>query len=123
MKKLFIFAAFILFFSSCSSDDEMRNNPYLADLNFVLQIDLNLPQYNNLNFPAYADLRDNARSFSDIATYADWAPFNLAAPGQEPARVAGAVVSGGYFELFGVAPLLGRTLLPSDDRERATSAR
>ena len=51
MKKLFIFAAFILFFSSCSSDDEMRNNPYLADLNFVLQIDLNLPQYNNLNFP------------------------------------------------------------------------
>ena len=73
---------------------------------------------NNLNFPAYADLRDNARSFSDIAAYADWTPFNLAAPGQEPARVAGAVVSGGFFEVFDVAPLLGRTLLPSDDLER-----
>ena len=73
---------------------------------------------NNLNFPAYVDLRENARSFSQIAAYSDWAPFNLAAPGQEPARVAGAVVSGEFFELFGVAPLLGRALRPSDDVDR-----
>ena len=51
MKRTLIFTAFILFFASCSSDDELRDNPYLADLNFIFNIDLNLPQYNNLNFP------------------------------------------------------------------------
>jgi hypothetical protein len=73
---------------------------------------------NNMNFPAIADLRDHSASFSQVAAYQDWAPFNLAVSGQEPARVAGAVVTGDYFNLFGVPPLLGRYFLPSDDVER-----
>lgn len=73
---------------------------------------------NNLAFTSYSDLRDNASSFSHIAAYQDWAPFNLAAAGQAPLRVSGAVVTGDYFNLFGVSPLLGRYLLPSDDVDR-----
>jgi hypothetical protein len=35
----------------CSGDDELRQNPYLPNLNFSLQLDLSLPEYNQLNFP------------------------------------------------------------------------
>lgn len=73
---------------------------------------------NNLTFPHITDLREHASSFSHISAYTDWAPFNLATPGHEPARVSGAVVTGDYFNLFGVPPLLGRYLLPGDDVER-----
>lgn len=45
----------VLLFSailSCSTADENRNNnPYLVDSNFTLNINLGLPEYNNLNFP------------------------------------------------------------------------
>ncbi|MEX0900306.1 MAG: ABC transporter permease [Gammaproteobacteria bacterium] len=73
---------------------------------------------NNMNFPAYVDLRDGAKSFAQVAAYQDWAPFNLGVMGEEPARVSGAVVSGEFFNLFGVPALLGRTLVPSDDVDR-----
>ena len=36
---------------SCEPDDEIRKNPYLTDVSFRLNINLNLPEYNNLNFP------------------------------------------------------------------------
>ena len=44
---------FTLFFTSlgCSSDDDMRRNPYLPPLNFSVNFDLSLPEYNQLNFP------------------------------------------------------------------------
>ncbi|HRQ65296.1 MAG TPA: ADOP family duplicated permease, partial [Xanthomonadaceae bacterium] len=80
-----------------------------------------MPQM-NLAFPNFVDLRDGMSSFSHVAAYQDWSPFNLAGAGLEPARVAGAVVTGEYFNLFGVPPLLGRTLLPADDGERGAHA-
>lgn len=85
----------------------------------IFRVDESGKPNNNMNFPAYADLRDHASSFSHIAAYTDNAPFNLAIGNGEPVRAAGAVVTGEYFNLFGVAPLLGRHLLPSDDLERA----
>ncbi|CAN5129698.1 hypothetical protein BH23BAC2_BH23BAC2_04950 [soil metagenome] len=50
LKNLFFFSA-LLFLFSCSPDDELRNNPFLTDISFRLDINLNLPQYNSLNFP------------------------------------------------------------------------
>lgn len=73
---------------------------------------------NNLSFPHVADLRDNASSFSHIAAYMDWGVFNIARAGHEPQRVPGAIVTGDYFNLLGVQPILGRHLLPSDDIDR-----
>jgi len=37
--------------ASCDPDDEIRNNPYLNEVSFRLDINLNLPEYNGLNFP------------------------------------------------------------------------
>lgn len=50
-KKLFIFTMSLLLLA-CSDDDDFRtDNPNLVELRFTLQLDLNLPQYNNLQFP------------------------------------------------------------------------
>ncbi len=46
---LLISLLFVCF--ACSDDDELRHNPYLPNLKVVLQLDLDLPQYNQLNFP------------------------------------------------------------------------
>jgi hypothetical protein len=38
--------------AACSPDDgPSRQNPYLPDISFRLSINLNLPEYNSLNFP------------------------------------------------------------------------
>ena len=52
MKKTLLYLLLTFSFSGCSDDDELRiNNPNLPDLHFTFQLDLNLPQYNQLNFP------------------------------------------------------------------------
>jgi nitrite reductase/ring-hydroxylating ferredoxin subunit len=51
MKKFFYSLCLLPLLWSCSGDDEIRNNPYLPDLNFSVRFDLSLPEYNNLNFP------------------------------------------------------------------------
>jgi len=38
------------------------------------------------------------------------------ADGDRPERVRGTMVTSGFFPLFGVSPILGRTLLPSDEK-------
>ncbi len=59
MKRFFslIFLNFLLL--GCSADDELRNNPYLPDLNFSFQLDLNLPEYNSLRYPGNAFVTRN----------------------------------------------------------------
>lgn len=59
MRKVLLFLSFCPLFLGCSGDDDIRNNPYLADMNFSFQIDLNLPQYNELNFPGNSIIIDN----------------------------------------------------------------
>ena len=51
MKRISPIFLLILTFLSCSSDDELRRNPYLPHLNFSINFDLSLPEYNQLNFP------------------------------------------------------------------------
>ena len=51
MKPFFTINFLIPLLFSCSGDDEIRNNPYLADRNFSVRFDLSLPEYNQLNFP------------------------------------------------------------------------
>jgi hypothetical protein len=50
--KLLILSLVIFLLSACSQDDELRyNNPYLPNESFRLNLNLGLPEYNNLNFP------------------------------------------------------------------------
>lgn len=50
MIKRFFLLVMIFGLTSCNPDDEVRNNPYLNEISFRLDINLNLPEYNNLNF-------------------------------------------------------------------------
>ena len=51
MRKIFLYLLLSLPFLGCSGDDEIRQNPYLQDISFTARFDLNLPEYNSLNFP------------------------------------------------------------------------
>lgn len=51
MKHIFLIFLLILTCLGCSSDDDLRQNPYLPHLNFSVNLDLSLPEYNQLNFP------------------------------------------------------------------------
>jgi predicted permease len=60
--------------------------------------------------------RRNAKSFETMAAYSGWkAPDNLTGVG-DPQRVRTVSVSGDYFKVLGVAPMMGRTILAQDDQ-------
>jgi putative ABC transport system permease protein len=61
----------------------------------------------------YVDWRRDSRSFASLAAYDTFAA-NLTGRG-EPERLRAAGASGDFFATLGVQPLLGRTLLASDD--------
>jgi nitrite reductase/ring-hydroxylating ferredoxin subunit len=48
-----IFSLFVLIASSCSSDNNVgRNNPYIPNYSFSIEINMNLPMYNSLQYPS-----------------------------------------------------------------------
>ncbi|HEX7242174.1 MAG TPA: ABC transporter permease, partial [Longimicrobiaceae bacterium] len=63
------------------------------------------------------DLRERARSFEGITAY-DYADFTLTGSG-EPEQLEGHVVDASFFPMLGVRPVLGRGILPADDRSGA----
>jgi putative ABC transport system permease protein len=68
--------------------------------------------------PIWEQIRERQHELFDGAVAWSGADFDLAAGGEEK-RVNGLFVSGSFFEVFGVAARLGRTILPSDDRWHA----
>ena len=66
------------------------------------------------SYPDYLDWRAQSSSFESMAAY--WnGSFTLTGV-DEPERISGEWVSAGYFELLGVAPIQGRTILADEDR-------
>jgi putative ABC transport system permease protein len=65
--------------------------------------------------PELADYRAGARSLAAVAEYSSAVPFTLVGSDGEPQRARVAVVSGNYFDVMGLAPVLGRLTRPSDD--------
>jgi putative ABC transport system permease protein len=59
------------------------------------------------------DYREQNHVFSDVAEYHSMT-FTLLGS-KDPERVVTGVVSGNYFDVLGVKPLLGRLLIPADD--------
>src|SRR5262249_13135039 len=66
------------------------------------------------SYPDYLDWKSQSVPFEGMAAYSD-ASFTLTGI-EEPERISGEWVSAGYFELLGVAPLAGRTILADEDR-------
>ncbi len=63
------------------------------------------------SYPDYVDLRDNSHSFSGMLAYHD--DFMSITGAGRPERIYGALTTSNYFEVLGVRPILGRTLLPT----------
>jgi putative ABC transport system permease protein len=88
----------------------------------LVQVGLNKPdvrrgsysdRYNSVTNPIWEQIRDRQQAFSGIFA---WGPanFNLAPTGEaRPGR--GLWVSGDFFNVLGVRPLMGRVLNPGDD--------
>jgi putative ABC transport system permease protein len=66
------------------------------------------------SLPDFADWREQSRSFESMAA-ATRKGFILTG-GQEPERLIGAAVSADFFSMFRVRPVLGRGVLPEEDR-------
>ena len=66
------------------------------------------------SIPEIADWRELNRTLTDVSA-ADQISLTLRA-GDEPERVAGEMVSSGYFTLLGARAERGRTFLPEEDR-------
>ena len=76
--------------------------------------------YSTSAYPDYLDFRAKNEVFSDILAYS---PSIGAVKAGDRSRMAlGEVVTGNYFQVLGVVPALGRTLLPDDDRPGAPRA-
>lgn len=70
-----------------------------------------------LSYLDFADLRANTKSFSGLIGYHDdWISIT---GGAQPERIYGVLASADYFEVLGVQPYLGRTLISTRANERA----
>jgi nitrite reductase/ring-hydroxylating ferredoxin subunit len=54
MQKYLFFLFSILFLTSCDKGSFNNNNPYIPNYDFRVEIDTNLPSYNQLQFPGSA---------------------------------------------------------------------
>lgn len=88
MKKIILIlsVAFLLF--SCGNDDQRRhNNPYLTSPVINLQLNLNLPEYNQLNFPGNSIII-TSQGIRGIVIYnidnSQYAAFELSDPNHIP---------------------------------------
>jgi putative ABC transport system permease protein len=69
----------------------------------------------SMSIPKFAEIRQ-VDCFDSVAAYDFMGPgMNLSGDGT-PEQVRGVHVSEGYFRVFGVAPMLGRTFTPEEDR-------
>jgi predicted permease len=75
--------------------------------------------YPQLTNPLWEQLRDHQQAFSNIAAWSDM-EFNLARGG-EVRFARGLMVSGEFFNVLGVTPVLGRAFSAADDRRGCAS--
>lgn len=78
------------------------------------------PGFRGVSYPEYLDWRAGARSFADMAAYAE-APLIVGDDTQGAERAAGAFVEWQTFALIGQGPIIGRGFRPDDDREGAAA--
>jgi predicted permease len=71
------------------------------------------------SYQDYADLRDNSKTLAGLLAYHD--DYVALTGNGRTQRIYGALTSANYFEVLGVKPILGRTLLPSMSNESAAS--
>ena len=87
MKKTAFLLIISFLFTACSGEENYRKNPYLVDLNFRFQLDLSLPEYNNLNYPGNSYVTRNY-GINGVVVYnlnnSQYMAFELTDPNQVP---------------------------------------
>ncbi|HJU75583.1 MAG TPA: ADOP family duplicated permease, partial [Gemmatimonadaceae bacterium] len=73
------------------------------------------PGQANLTFsvPEVRDLREGAPSFAGIAEYSSWGVVHQTKDG--PEEIPAGLVTGNFFDVMGLSPVIGRLTLPGDD--------
>src|SRR6201993_779903 len=71
---------------------------------------------NNFSMPIYIDVRDQARSFSGVASYDELVPASIGGKG-EPERVWGQAATANYFDVARPGMTFGRGFLPSEEHQ------
>ncbi len=69
------------------------------------------------SWPSYVDERAQASGFAALAGYSDYFSYTVETPSSGPVLLDSVRTSDNFFDVFGVHPLLGRTFLPSEERE------
>src|ERR1700744_651907 len=69
---------------------------------------------NSFSWPTYADVHDQAKSFSGVAAYYELLPASIGGKG-EPERVWGQAATANYFDVARLGMTLGRGFLPSEE--------
>ena len=74
-------------------------------------------QYSSGSFPypTYCDFRDQATGFSDVFAFSELSNMTVVTNGMA-FSAAGLMVSGNFFDGYGAQTLIGRPILPRDDR-------
>ena len=72
----------------------------------------NSSHYRSMSYLDYRSYRDQAKELSGVLAYGR---VSLALGGANAARVDGQLVSGNYFDLLGIRPVIGRAFLASED--------
>jgi macrolide transport system ATP-binding/permease protein len=78
--------------------------------------------WGGFSYPNYVDLREQNKSFSDLCAWAEASAgissgeSRNAGESERAEVIWGELVSGNYFDLMGVKPVLGRGFLPEEDR-------
>ena len=98
MKKILFALVLSIPFLGCSSDDNAReSNPYLVDLNFRFQLALDLPEYNQLQFPGNS-FTTYSRGIKGVVVYninnSQYTAFELSDPNHSPNSCSAMTVSG-----------------------------
>ena len=70
-------------------------------------------------YPAYASFRDQAQGFSDVFAFSSPHRMTAICP-TEAVTTQGLMVSGNFFPGYGTDALIGRTIIPEDDRPDAS---
>ena len=77
-------------------------------------LDRKSPGFLSCSYPNYKDYRDHNRVFSGLLLFSSL-PVNLTGKG-EPEELPAQIVSGNYFDVLGVKPILGRAFVPQEDQ-------
>ncbi|MCP9199531.1 hypothetical protein MKO06_06410 [Gramella sp. GC03-9] len=98
MKKINLVLLVFLMLLSCSdSDDNFRNNPNLPDLTVRLQYNLNLPQYNDLQYAGNSFVTYQ-QGVKGVVVYningSQFSAFELSDPNHPPSQCSGMTVEG-----------------------------